>query len=168
MTTRIVGYRLRHVQTGAFIESWGGVWGQCPGVPALLVIPGEEGEPPLQICAPALDADYAGHILEAWEMEEPPAAIVPISDRQFFQQAALQGMITQTEALAAVQMGTIPVALHAIVDAVTDPAEKFAAEMILSGATSFDRHHPLTQTVGAALGWSEEQIDQFFRAAVAL
>lgn len=168
MTTRIVGYRLRHVSTGAIIESWGGVWGQCPGVPGLLVIPGEVGEPPLHICAPALDAEYADHVLEAWEMEEPPPAIVPISDRQFFQQAAQQGIITEAEALAAVQTGAIPVTLQTIVDAIADPQQKFAAQMILSGATTFERNHPLTQSIGTSLGWTDNAIDDFFRAAAAL
>lgn len=104
--------------------------------------------------------------LQAQPSVRPP--LLPISDRQFFQQAALAGIITQAEALAAVQTGAIPAALQTIVDAIADPQQKFAAQMILSGATTFERYHPLTQSIGAALGWTDDQIDQFFRSAAAL
>jgi hypothetical protein len=104
--------------------------------------------------------------LQAQPSVRPP--LLPISDRQFFQQAALAGIITQAEALAAVQTGAIPAALQSIVDAIADPQQKFAAQMILSGATTFERNHPLTQSIGLALGWTEDQIDQFFRSAAAL
>ena len=137
-------------------------------MPSLLVIPSDESAPPLQICAPVLGDDYDGHVLETWEMDEPPAPILPISDRQFFQQAAVQGLITPAEALAAVQTGAIPLLLQTIVDGIVEADEKFAAQMILSGATTFERDHPLTQSLGDALGWSTGQIDQFFRDAVAL
>jgi hypothetical protein len=103
--------------------------------------------------------------LQAQPSVRPP--LLPISDRQFFQQAALAGIITQAEALAAVQTGAIPAALQTIVDAIADPQQKFAAQMILSGATTFERNHPLTQSIGSALGWTEDEIDQFFRAAAA-
>jgi hypothetical protein len=104
--------------------------------------------------------------LQAQPSVRPP--LLPISDRQFFQQAALAGIITQAEALGAVQTGAIPAALQTIVDAIADPQQKFAAQMILSGATTFERNHPLTQSIGSALGWTEDQIDQFFRSAAAL
>jgi hypothetical protein len=91
-----------------------------------------------------------------------------ISDRQFFQQAAVDGLITQDEAIAAVATGTIPAVLQTIVDGITDPAEQFAAKMLLSGATVFERRHPFTEAVGAALGWTSAQIDAFFTAAHAL
>lgn len=97
----------------------------------------------------------------------PPPPPVPqqISDRQFFQQAAVDGIITQQEALAAVATGTIPAVLQTIVDGIQDADDKFAATMLLSGATIFERSHPLTDAVGAALGWTSAQIDQFFMSA---
>jgi hypothetical protein len=97
----------------------------------------------------------------------PPPPPVPqeISDRQFFQQAAVAGVITQAEALAAVQTGTIPAVLQAMVDAIQDADERFAATMILSGATIFERNHPLTEAIGVGAGWTSEQIDQFFMLA---
>lgn len=158
----LVGYRLRKVATDEIVQQWGGVWGQCPGIPSLLVLPN------LQVCAPALGVEYAGHILEQWMMDPPPPVIQDVSDRQFFQQAAVQGIITQAEALAAVQTGTIPAVLQAVVDGIEDAGEKFAAQMILSGATIFQRNAPLTASLGAAFGWMPEQIDAFFLAASAL
>lgn len=97
-----------------------------------------------------------------------PVNIPAISDRQFFQQAAVAGMISQDEALAAVATGTIPPSLAVIVDAMTDPAAQFAAKMLLSGATVFERQHPLTDAIGVALNMTSEQIDAFFVAAALL
>lgn len=99
----------------------------------------------------------------------PPQPVVPaeISDRQFFQQLALSTIITQQEALDAVRTGAIPAPLLPFLDAL--PAnDRFAAEMLLSGATTFYRNHPLTVAVGAAQGMTPTQIDQFFIAAAQL
>lgn len=108
-----------------------------------------------------------GNTPEEPEPEMPPVPQT-ISDRQFFQQAAILGIITQAEALAAVQTGTIPPVLQSIVDGIQDASEKFAATMLLAGATVFERNHPFTNAVGVALGWSSQQIDQFFIDAAKL
>lgn len=100
-----------------------------------------------------------------------PEVFVPpmiISDRQFFQQAAIDGYITQADALAAVQTGFIPLPLQSIVDQIVDPNEQFAAEMLLSGATTIYRDHPLVAQIGAAFGMTSDQIDTFFTNAMAL
>lgn len=99
----------------------------------------------------------------------PPFVPVPseISDRQFFQALAIQGTISTDEALAAVKTGEIPSALAGFLE-VLAPAEKFGAEMLLSGATKFERAHPLTDAIGQAQGMSSDQIDDFFRFAAAL
>lgn len=119
--------------------------------------------------------DYVAYL--AWVAEGntpspyvPPPPVVPqtISDRQFFQQAAIAGLITQPEALAAVQTGTVPAVLMSVVDGLQDETQRFSAQMVLAGATVFERNHPLTEAVGAALGWSSEQIDAFFIAAAGL
>ena len=109
----------------------------------------------------------AGNTPEPYVPPPPPIPSI-ISDRQFFQQAAILGIITQAEALAAVQTGAIPAVLQTIVDGITDPDQKFAATMLLSGATVFERNHPFTEAVGAALGWTSAQVDQFFVAAAQL
>lgn len=99
---------------------------------------------------------------------ETATAIPDISDRQFFQQAAVMGLITKTEAVAAVATGTIPVSLQGIIDGLESEDERFAATMLLAGATTFQRTHPFTEAVGAAMGMTSEQIDKFFLAAGAL
>lgn len=100
----------------------------------------------------------------------PPAPPVPvsISDRQFFQQLAIEGTITQADSLAAVKTGVLPAPLAAIIADIEDPEERFAAEMLLSGATIFERGHPLTDRIAAARGKTPGQTDDFFRAAGAL
>lgn len=93
-----------------------------------------------------------------------PMPLPPISDRQFYQQAAVEGYITQAEALAAVQTGTIPAVLQALV--ATLPADQqFGANMILAGATQFNRLHPLTVAFMTARGMTSDDGDTFWRAA---
>ena len=90
-----------------------------------------------------------------------------ISDRQFFQQLAIAGVISQEEALAAVKTGDIPAALSGFIAALDDAA-RFNAEMLLSGATVFQRNHPLTNAVAMAQGMTADQVDEFFRQAAKL
>jgi hypothetical protein len=100
-------------------------------------------------------------------VEPPPSVPASISDRQFFQQLAVSGVISQAEALGAVRVGAIPDPLQQLIDQM--PADQqFAATMIVSGATTFERSHPLTVAIGAAYGWTSDQIDAFFRMASAL
>ncbi len=73
-----------------------------------------------------------------------------ISDRQFFHALALEGKITEQEAEDAVATGAIPAAMQAIVDGISDHNAKFAAKMLLKGATEFDNKHPLVTTYAAA------------------
>ena len=90
-----------------------------------------------------------------------------ISDRQFFQQLAIAKVISQEEALAAVKTGDIPAALSGFIAALDDSA-RFNAEMLLSGATVFQRNHPLTNAVAMAQGMTADQVDEFFRQAAKL
>ena len=112
--------------------------------------------------------------LDAGGVPEPyvaPVIIEPvpdtISDRQFFQQLAIAGVISQEEALAAVKTGDIPAALSGFIAALDD-ASRFNAEMLLSGATVFQRNHPLTNAVAMAQGMTADQVDEFFRQAAKL
>jgi hypothetical protein len=99
----------------------------------------------------------------------PPKSIIhAISNVQFFQQLATIEAITQAEALAAVGRGAIPAALQRVVDAIADPAEQFAANMLLAGTATFRRDHPLTNAIGASLGMTAAQIDDLFVAAAVL
>lgn len=99
-----------------------------------------------------------------------PAPIDPdmvISDRQFFQELANRALISQAEALAAVKVGDLPVAMVGLVAQLPE-ADRFSAEMMLSGATEFRRSHPLTNLLGVMFGWDAGEIDQFWADAAAL
>lgn len=99
---------------------------------------------------------------------EAPAAELPaISDRQFFQALAQAGAITADEALAAVMTGRLPAAIEAAVSALP-AAERFAARMVLSGATAFERGHPMVARLGAAIGYDAAALDALWQAAAAL
>lgn len=91
--------------------------------------------------------------------------IPAISDRQFYQKAALDGYITREDALAAVQTGFIPTPLQEIIDDITDPDEKFNATMMFAGATVYLRQHPYTEMFGVKFGLSPEQLDTFWNEA---
>lgn len=98
----------------------------------------------------------------------PPAPVpATITDRQFFQQLAVEGTITPDEALAAVKTGTLPAALSAIVAGLPSD-QQFGANMLLCGAVTFHRDAPLTAQIGQSSGRSSAQLDDFFRKASAL
>jgi hypothetical protein len=93
----------------------------------------------------------------------PPPVPASISDRQFFQQLAVQGIITQDDAIAS-NAAVIPPPLLSIISGM--PADQqFGAKMLVGGATVFERNHPMTIAIGTAYGWTSEQVDDFFRAA---
>lgn len=90
-----------------------------------------------------------------------------ISDRQFFQQLAILGLISQEEALAAVKTGDIPQAMQVLVNQLPQE-QQFAAQMLIAGATQFNRSHALTAVIRTLFGWTSEQTDNFWRAAFLL
>ncbi|SFL18871.1 hypothetical protein [Methylorubrum salsuginis] len=104
-----------------------------------------------------------------WD-EVPAAADAPpaISDRQFAQALADLGVITRPEALAFVKRGEVPAALQSAIDAIPDEAERFAADMQVSGATIFERAHPSTLALAHALGWAPSRMDNLWRSAATL
>lgn len=83
-----------------------------------------------------------------------PEIMIPVplfvSRRQFFQVIALKGMITEDEALAAVQGGAIPKALSDFVAEKLPVDQQFPAKMLLSGAQEFYRTDALVEAYGAA------------------
>lgn len=90
----------------------------------------------------------------------------PLSDRQFFQKAALDGYITREDALAAVQTGFIPAPIQAFIDAMQDVDVRFDATMFFSGGTTFYRPHPLVEGVLMDFGLQDEEaMNAFFREA---
>jgi hypothetical protein len=123
------------------------------------------------------DTSLAGARLEpAWAGAEPVLSIaapaperVPaaISDRQFAQQLAILGTITEAEAIAWAARGELPASLDAAVDDL--PVEdQFSARMLLSSATSYEFEHPLGAKLGPKLGFDETARRQLWRAAALL
>ena len=115
-------------------------------------------------------ADYEAWLADGGVPEPyvPPPAAIPqtISDRQFFQQLAVQGVISQDEALASCA-AVIPAPLLALIEQLPSD-QKFAAKMLVSGATVFERNHPMTIAIGSAYGWGSAEIDAFFVASAGL
>jgi hypothetical protein len=100
---------------------------------------------------------------------EEPAPYTPpsISDRQFFHILALDGLITEAEAIAAVKTGDAPAAFETFISSLPE-GDRFNARMLLEGATTFERNHPLTAAFGTMYGMAAEEIDDLWRRASAL
>jgi hypothetical protein len=99
-------------------------------------------------------------------IELPPGAI---SDRQFAQGLAEAGLISEDEAEEWVAAGTLPAPLVALVDLL--PAEqRFAARMLLRGATRFEFTHPLAEAFAQLANppWSVEARKAFWRHCATL
>ena len=109
-------------------------------------------------------AQWDGNQWNIVTVVEPTVLPSVISDRQFFQQLAIENYITQDEAINAVSIGAIPSVLEGFVNSL--PLEyQFNARMILSGATEFERYHPMVAMVGQYMGLSDADIDGFFQRA---
>lgn len=98
----------------------------------------------------------------------PPSVPDSISDRQFAHALALSGLLTETEALAWVKVGEVPAALQSVVDAIPDNDTRFSANMLLGGATVFERNHPMVGVLASGLAMSPEQIDEIWRLGASL
>lgn len=118
------------------------------------------------------EEQVAARLAEEQDVGTTPAVVTAISDRQFFQALATPpfSLITPAEALAAVKMGELPAALAAILDGIESEADRFAAEMLLSGATVFERDHPMVVEIAEAMDppWSPAEIDAFWTFAAGL
>lgn len=62
----LAGYKLISEKTGETVLEWGGVWGQCPGVPNPIIV----GDLHLHGIEPGQSA--FGYRLEEWNVEAPP------------------------------------------------------------------------------------------------
>lgn len=115
------------------------------------------------------DEAIAGQV-EPYVPPEPLPPPVPetISRRQFYQGLAVTGMISQAEALAAIKTATLPADLQIILEGMTDDDAKFEADMLLSGASDFNRSHPLVMIFAIQQGMSEQDVDDFWRLCAGL
>ncbi|GAA0600003.1 hypothetical protein [Paenochrobactrum glaciei] len=114
-------------------------------------------------------AGLHGEIAPYVEPEPEPEPIPEeISRRQFFQQLAVMEIITKAEALSALTSGSIPTALQVIIDQLPTEDDQFNAQMLVIGAHSFNRAHPLAEIVRQAMQWTVEQKDDFWSEAAKL
>ncbi|SOR26835.1 conserved protein of unknown function [Methylorubrum extorquens] len=100
--------------------------------------------------APALPEGWTIEPADARPLWTAPANA--ISDRQFAQALALAGTITEAEALAWAARGDLPAAMEAALTKIPEAdGRRFGARMMLAGATTFERSHPLTDQLGGLL-----------------
>jgi hypothetical protein len=86
------GYRLIKIADGSIAQTWGGVPGQSPGVPSMIMIPRtvEDGIAVFDhVHCPELGGEYNGFRLEKWFVD-PPAKTV-------FDGAEFLGRVTDAE-----------------------------------------------------------------------
>ncbi|UYW30374.1 hypothetical protein [Methylorubrum extorquens] len=92
-----------------------------------------------------------------------------ISDRQFAQALALAGTITEAEALAWAARGELPQAMEDALEQIPNTdGLRFGARMMLAAATSYERRLPLTEQLGALLGYDAAALDALWSRAAAL
>jgi len=105
-----------------------------------------------------LDAVFAAH--------DPTLTLVPqnVSARQFYQQLAIYGEITQQEALDVVRAGILPPLIADFIASL--PADQqFSAQMQFSGGIAMPRHEPLIEQFLAWDQWTSAEADNLFRDA---
>lgn len=98
----------------------------------------------------------------------PPPPVPPsVTRRQYYMQAVVVGWFTQAQALALIQLGTLPPSVVTFVN--TLPAnQQFAANMYLIGAATYERNNPLLISLTTAGGITPAFMDSFFIAAALL
>lgn len=62
----ITGYKLINEKTGEAVQSWGGVWGQCPAPPTVLFLPSGE-----HVHGAKVGERFVGYQLVEWDQEAP-------------------------------------------------------------------------------------------------
>lgn len=96
------------------------------------------------------------------------AVPVSIARRQFFQQAAIKGIITEDEALDAMSTGAIPSIIASFI-ALLPAEQQFGAKALIKGAASFERDHAMVSGFATYLGSLTPpvivDVDQFWIAA---
>jgi hypothetical protein len=98
--------------------------------------------------------------LQAHDPSKPP---VPenVSDRQFYQQLAVMGEISEQEALNAVSTGQLPGRFNSFVNG-KPQGQQWGMKMKLQGANALQRHDQLIQDMANSFGWSKDHVDQIF------
>lgn len=97
--------------------------------------------------------EAAGNTIPAYEPPPPPLP-APLTARQLRLGLVLNGLSLDQVAAA--------------IDAIEDPQDRNVARIEWEYASSFERTHPLLESVGAALGLTPGQIDTMWQGALAL
>lgn len=120
---------------------------------------------PAPVADPLVEAIVrdGGYEIEDDTLPELEPALPDLSDRQFFQGLAEEGIISWDEAEEAVGPGTIPGELLAILTAaISDPTDLARAKVKVRGATIYRFSDELVPMVQAHKGWSDEQLRAFW------
>lgn len=133
----------------------------------------------LFIPADPANADYrallaSGLEIEPWE--EPTAAELLAAERarmvltraQFARQAALAGKMTTAEALAWAGAGTATTLGTAALELVPEGTSRDQASIAFAGAQIIERNNSFIPAVQTVAEWTDEQVDEFFRAGMLL
>ncbi|MCW2276398.1 hypothetical protein GJ654_18900 [Rhodoblastus acidophilus] len=95
------------------------------------------------------------------------AALATVSRRQFFQAAALSGLITPDEALSAVAGVVVPASIAAAINTLPED-QRFAAQMAVVGSRDFERLNPFVSLLAVSMGKTSAEIDALFTLAASL
>ena len=136
METEIVGYLLVD-QNNSILQSWGGVWGQCPGIPTSISLPNGD-----QVEAPSVNVEYGGCKLIPWEMSEPAPSTNP-ADYPLADWQLRKGLIVNGYSIDAIE---------ATIKAIPDAAEREIRWMAWDRPTVIKWDSPATQEFMAWLG----------------
>lgn len=90
-----------------------------------------------------------------------PASITP---RQLLIGLMTQGLITEAEAIAAAQAGTVPASVQRIFDGLPTAEERAIAAITWAKMTVVERDHPMVAALAEANDLSESDVDAFFQA----
>lgn len=161
MNQMVAGYKLINIASGDVISSWGGTWGQCPGVPSPISLPNGD-----HVHAPSINTDYAGYMLTEWMVDEPaPVPPESITRRQCALQLLALQIITPEEALAMTKSAEVPTAVAAVFNQAVANGAMTADQRIFAeidfAAPSYYRSNSLL----LLMGLTKAEIDQFFIAA---
>jgi hypothetical protein len=123
----------------------------------------------------AIQAMGEGAPLEP-EPDEPTAEELLAQERarmvvtrlQFARQSALAGMMTASEARAWAGAGTDTTMGAAALLLVPEGTARDQASIVFAAATTIDRNNALMPALQAVAGLTDEQTDEFFRAAALL
>lgn len=109
---------------------------------------------------PAAPTD--AEILAAWREQ------TEITDIQFAKASLAAGLMTATEAEEWVANGALPAVATTALNAISDVNARAVARIEFRGARIIGRNNPFIPVLQAALSMTDEQVDDLFRAGLAL